>query len=197
MIPSDLSPVHALPSGLCEDPTGEAAALISRMGQGDGTALREIHAMWSPVFLGIATRMLGEPKEASKALKSAFIRIWQRSSGYDPHQSPPFVWAFTILRETCIARLGKQRRPAGNPDLSRPPDLSEDSRVMPLDDWRRLRAALDSLSPEERACLETAVFLGYAHTHASRVPDSKSLTVKACLRRALDKIRNQLSRYEL
>ncbi len=103
-----------------------------------------------------------------------------------------------MLRELCVARLQRQRsyKPlAERPSTAPPhPDIVEDPRVMPLDDWRRLRNALDSLPPEELGCLETAVLLGYARPHPT---DAPSATVKSCLRRALEKIRNQLSRYEL
>lgn len=68
---------------------------------------------------------------------------------------------------------------------------------MAIDDWRRLRAAMDLLPPDERACLESAVFLGYARTRNPEPPDTPSAAVKGCLRRAVDKLRNQLSRYEL
>ena len=43
---------------------------------------------------------------------------------------------------------------------------------MPLDDWKRLRDALESLAPDERDCLETAVFLGYARTRSPGIPST-------------------------
>jgi len=188
-----------MPTGLCEDAAGEATALIARMAQGDGRALEEMFAIWAPVFLGISQRMVSDPQEAGKAVRDAFVRIWRRAADYDPHQSPPFVWAFTILRESCIARLQRRRSRKTPPEAAATTPLreaAEDSRVMPLDDWRRLRAALNSLSPEECDCLETAVFLGYARAN-HRAADSLTTQVKTSLRHALDIIRNQLSRYEL
>lgn len=198
MTEDDLSPIRAMPSGLCEDPSGEATALIGRMAQGDGQALGELFNMWAPVFLGISQRMLGDPKEAAAILRNTFIRMWRSAADYDSHRSPPFVWAFTILRELCIDRLHQRRQPKRpterTPTTPLHSDIVEDPRVMPLDDWRRLRNALDSLPAEELGCLETAVLLGYARPEPT---DPPSATVKPSLRRALDKIRNQLSRYEL
>jgi RNA polymerase sigma-70 factor (ECF subfamily) len=194
-----LSPVHAMPSGLCEDAAGDATALIRRMARSDRQALGEMFAAWGPVFLGIARRMLGDHQEAAKIVHDTFDRIWRRAADYDPHKSPPFVWAFTILRDLCIERI--RRKPRNQPPQTEPATprgiVNEDPGVMPLDDWRRLRTALDSLSAEERECLETAVFLGYARSGGRTPTESPSLTVKACLRRALDLVRNQLSRYEL
>jgi RNA polymerase sigma-70 factor, ECF subfamily len=203
MIETDVGPVHAMPTGLCEDPTGEAAALIGRMAKGDGGALAELYETWSPALLGVACRMLGDRREAEEVLQDTFVRMWHRSADYDPHQSPPFVWAYAVLRGYCIDRLRFRHR--GKRDSSRvvpihlhaPPEKSEDPRVMALDDWRRVRAALDLLSPDERNCIELAVFLEYTHSEISEHLGTPLGTVKNRLRRALDKVRHQLSRYEL
>lgn len=203
MIESDLSPIRALPSGLCEDPTGEAVSLIGRMAKGDGTALAELHGMWSPVLLGISCKMLGDRREAEEVVQDTFVRIWHRSADYDPHQSPPFVWAFAVLRGYCIDRLRFRHRAKRDSSqvvsihVHAPPEKSEDSRVMAIDDWRRVRAALDLLPVDERNCLELAVFLEYTHSEISVHLETPLGTVKNRLRRALEKVRNHLSRYEL
>src|SRR5690606_11970371 len=69
----------AFPAGLGDDRSGEAAALIARMGKEDASALAELHGMWSPVLLGIACRMLGDRREAEEAVQDTFIRMWHRS----------------------------------------------------------------------------------------------------------------------
>ena len=190
-----------MPSGLCEDTTGDTTAMIARMAQGDRQALEELFGSWGPVFLGISQRVFGDRKQAEKVVRDTFVRMWRRSADYDPHKSPPFVWAFTMLRELCIDRLhsqGKSRKISPRaPSMPARHTAAEDPRVMPPDDWQRLRNSLNSLSPEELGCLETAVLLGYARSTAPGQSDTPSATVKTCLRRALDKIRNQLSRYEL
>ena len=67
---------------------------------------------------------------------------------------------------------------------------------MALDDWRRVRAALDCLEPDERACVELAVFLEYTQSEISSELGTPLGTVKNRLRRALGKIRTNLSRNE-
>jgi RNA polymerase sigma-70 factor (ECF subfamily) len=66
-----------------------------------------------------------------------------------------------------------------------------------LDDFRRVRAALDQLPPDERSTLELAVFLDYTHSEIAEPLGSPLSTTKNRLRQALKKIRNHLSRYEL
>jgi RNA polymerase sigma-70 factor (ECF subfamily) len=67
---------------------------------------------------------------------------------------------------------------------------------MMKDDWQRVRAALQILPPDERECLELAVFLEYTHSEISTHLETPLGTVKNRIRRALNKVRNHLSRYE-
>jgi RNA polymerase sigma-70 factor (ECF subfamily) len=204
MIETDLSPIHSLPSGLCEDPSQVASTLLGRMAQDDPAALTELHALWCPVLLGIAFRMLGDFREAEEAILEMWVRIWHGAAEYNPHQSPPFVWAFAILRGVCIERLRSRHR-ASKKDASSAvqiaqmtaPEKPDNSRVMPMDDFRRVRAALNALTSDERCCLELAVFLKYTHSEILKHPETPMGTVKNHLRQALKKMRNHLSRYEL
>ncbi len=198
----DPAPLPTLPLGLGSDRNGEAAALIARMAKEDASALTELHGIWSPILLGIACRMLGDRREAEEAVQDTFVRMWHRSAGYDPKQSPPFVWAFAVMRGYCIDRLRYRHR--GKRDSSRvvpihlhaPPEELEDPRIMALDDWRRVRGVLEGLKADERRCLELAVFLEYTHSEISAKLGTPLGTVKNRLRRALEKVRNQLSRHE-
>ena len=162
--------------GLCEDPSGECASLIARMAKGDGGALAELYDTWSPTLLGVACRMLGNQKEAAAVVQDTFVRLWHRSAEYDPHRSPPFVWAFAVMRGYCTDRL--RFRHLSAKDSSRvvpihvqaPQKLPDDPRVMAVDDWHRVRSALEQLSPDELAALELAVFLEYTHSEVSETP---------------------------
>jgi RNA polymerase sigma-70 factor (ECF subfamily) len=181
------------PSGLCEDLAGEAWALIQRMARGDAAALTALHGMWAPILLGSACRMLGERRGAEEVLCATFEQMWKKAAGFDPHQSPPFVWAFVQMRELVLERLQLH---SGKRDAPHDPWLpsqerSEQIKVMTHDDCRRLRAAMDQLDLEERTCLEHAVFLGFSK------PEKPSANVKNHLRRALEALRIQLSRHEL
>lgn len=184
-----MEPPRNQPSGLCEDAAGEAMALIQRMARGDGAALAVLHGMWAPVLLGAACRMLGDRREADEVLRGTFEMMWKRAEGFDPHQSPPFVWAFVMLRELAMERL-RLRAGKRDPSLS-PHERCEHIKVLTNDDCRRLRAAIDQLDLEDRTCLEHAVFLGYARQ------ETPSAAVKNHLRRALESLRNQLSCHEL
>jgi RNA polymerase sigma-70 factor (ECF subfamily) len=194
MLDVSASPIHALSSGLCEDVNGESLALIRRIARRDPAALADLFANWGPVLLGIACRMLGDRREANDVLHRTFHAIWKRSADYDPHQSPPFVWALVIMRGLAIDRL---RRGNGSRN-ARPPasaNRGENPKTLSSDDCTRLRSAIDQLDPEDRRCLESAVFLDFAS--GAGADTTASVAVKNRLRRALDLLRNQLSRHEL
>lgn len=192
---------NSSPSGLCEDTHGEAAALIRRIAKDDAAALAELHGNWCPAMLGIAHRMVPDPQAAEQAVIDAFARIWQRAGQYDRHQWPPFVWAFGILRACCIERLRQPRRkhPARNPSQPTPvpPERRENPRVMPVEDFRRVRLALDQLAPSERTALEQAVYLAASQAHGGSTRDVLPADFRGKLRDALNKVLSQLSRYEI
>jgi RNA polymerase sigma-70 factor (ECF subfamily) len=202
MIEPEFTPPRKLPATLGEDRTGDAIALIARMAKGDGDALAELYAMWSPTLLGTSVKILGDRHEAEEVVQDAFIRMWHRSADYDPLLSPPFAWAFAMMRGYCIDRLRFRHRSKRDSSrvvplhLHAPAEESEDPQVMMLDDWRRVRAALEALEPNERKCLELAVFLEYTHSEISEHLGTPLGTVKNRLRRALEKVRNQLTRHE-
>ena len=199
---SDFSPLRNPAIELGEDRTGDAVALIGRMAKGDETALAEIYGMWAPVLLGSALRILGDHHEAEEVVQDTFVRIWHRSADYDVRQSPPFAWAFAVMRGYCIDRLRYRHRSKRDSSrvvplhLHTPAEKAEDPQVMAKDDWRRVRSAIDLLGPEERKCLELAVFLEYTQSEISTHLGAPLGTVKNRLRRALDKIRQHLSRHE-
>jgi RNA polymerase sigma-70 factor (ECF subfamily) len=196
MLESVPSPFHDLPSGLCEDGSGEAAGLIQRTARGDGQALLQLHSLWAPTLLGIACRMLGDRRAAADLLRGLFTTIWKNASQYDPHQVPPFVWAFALLRDAAIDKLRRDprlKREAAGPQSER----HEPGKVLGANDCRRLRAALDQLDPEGRIGLEQAVMLEYAGRASGETPPQPSVTAKIRLRQALETVRIQLSRHEL
>lgn len=198
----DFPPLRNPEAAVGEDRMGDAVALIGRMAKGDEAALAEIHGMWAPVLLGSALRILGDHHEAEEAVQDTFVRIWHRSADYDVLQSPPFAWAFAVLRGYCIDRLRYRHR--GKRDSARVVPLhlyalseeTEDPNVMAKDDWRRVRSALDLLDEDERKCLELAVFLEYTQSEISARLGTPLGTVKHRLRRALVKVRQHLSRNE-
>jgi RNA polymerase sigma-70 factor (ECF subfamily) len=199
---SDATPSRVFAYGFDDDRSAEAVILISRMANEDASALSELHGLWSPTLLGTACRILGDRREAEEAVQDTFVRMWHRSADYDPDLSPPFVWAFAVLRGYCIDRLRYRHR--SKRDSSRvvpihlhlPVEETEDPKVMGRDDLRRVKAALDHLTLEERRCMELAVFLEYSHSEISAHLGTPLGTVKNRLRRALEKTRNYLSRHE-
>jgi RNA polymerase sigma-70 factor (ECF subfamily) len=202
--PHDFEPssVAKLPTEFGADPGGEATDLIARMARQDAPALSELHGLWSPTLLGVACRMLGDRREAEEAVQDTFVRLWHRAGDFDPKQSPPFVWAFAVMRGYCIDRLRYRHRSKRDSSrvvpihLHAPPERTEDPRVMAVDDWRRVRSALTQLNKDERSCLELAVFLEYTQSEISSHLGTPLGTVKNRLRRALEKVRTQLSRHE-
>ena len=187
---------HDLPTGLCEDGSGETAALLQRAARGDGQAMVELYGLWAPALLGIACRMLGDRRAADDLLRRVFSAMWHNASQYDPRQMPPFVWAYELLRDAAIDRLRRDSRLKRGP-ASHATGRSDHGKVLAADDCRRLRAALDQLDPESRICLEQAALLEFAVRASGEAPVMAGGSARIRLRQALETVRNHLSRHEL
>lgn len=179
------------------------ASLLFQIGQQDRFAFEQLYRIWSPTLLGIAMRMLGDRQLAEEALQDTFVKVWHGATNYDPAKSKAFVWCFTILRSICIDRIRYQKRKKR--DITKQtswntqsiPEPQMESQILAQDLAHVIRAALHQLPPDERHCLELAVFLEYTHSEISEQLHTPLGTVKNRLRRAMQKLHHLLSGHEL
>ena len=190
----------ASPSSQGED---HVARLLFQVGQQDRFAFDTLYNLWAPTLLGIAMRMLGQRQEAEEVVQDAFVKIWHRAASYDPERSQAFVWCFAIMRSLCIDRIrhhSRQKRDRSMQcsfDTSPAADLPCDPLILSQDTFFAVRNAMKQLPPDERRCLELAVFLEYTHSEISGHLQTPLGTVKNRLRRALEKLKHFLSDHEL
>jgi RNA polymerase sigma-70 factor (ECF subfamily) len=198
--------LHALPEPDAK-PTSQGedhvARLLFQVGQQDRFAFDTLYNLWAPTLLGIAMRMLGQRQEAEEVVQDAFVKIWHRAASYDPERSQAFVWCFAIMRSLCIDRIrhhSRQKRDRSMQcsfETSPAADLPCDPLILSQDTFIAVRNAMKQLPPDERRCLELAVFLEYTHSEISGHLQTPLGTVKNRLRRALEKLKHFLSDHEL
>jgi RNA polymerase sigma-70 factor (ECF subfamily) len=181
----------------------QAAALLRQIARGEHAALEKLYQLWAPTLLGIALRMVKNRSDAEEIMQDAFVRIWNQAKQYTHGQQRPFVWAHMILRGLCIDRIrhmNRQKRRAPGEPPAFPLHLHEepivDSGIIAADLAGSIRQALDSMPAEERRCLELAVFHEFTHQEIQDQLDMPLGTVKGRLRRALESLRQFLSRHE-
>lgn len=134
-------------------------------------------------------RLTGDPEVAADAAQEAFVRLVTRADGIPP---APGAWLFRVATNHARdhartrrrrGRLSFDGRAAGaHGDGAEAPDrMLARARAA-----RRLRAALDGLSPKERQALLMREE-GFLHREIAEALDTTTGSVGTLLRRALEK----------
>ncbi|GAC1352878.1 MAG: sigma-70 family RNA polymerase sigma factor [Polyangiales bacterium] len=174
----------------------EDASLVRAMANGDRAALASLYDRFSPILLSVATRILGQRREAEDLLHDVFLEVWRQASQYDELRGSVRAWMLIRLRSRALDRkksagvtkvvsLGSTRvleeREAVGEDPSAGPDRAT------------LRRALDALPEEQRLVLELGYFEGLSSSEIAVRIGAPIGTVKSRVAAALAKLRGCLS----
>ena len=183
-------------------------ALMPRVAMRDQAAFRQLYDATSRCLLGIIERMLRERAWAEDVLQEAYVGIWNAAPNYSPAKAQPMTWLMTIARHKAMDALRSTRSdrehvlrpaPSAEGDDRGPPDLA-DERIGPLDqlvqavESERLRHCLQALEPQQRQAIALAFHHGLTHAELAAHLRQPLGTVKAWVRRGLQRLRPCLER---
>lgn len=176
-------------------PAWQGTHLLRRIADGDEAALEALHHAIGDRLFSMALHWLRDEGRAKEALQDTLLRIWKRAASYDAARSNPFTWCAMILRGICLDSLRRHRRaPLLLDDGFLPPEPARDG----LDDLffhdtvRRVRAALATLSPDDREALEAALFDPAPIRELAERWQQPPATARTRIHRAMLKIRQLL-----
>jgi len=137
---------------------------------------------------------------AEDVVQEAFLALWRGAARYDGARGSVRSWVLGIVHNRAIDALRRtlvhERRRASDEGLERTMAAEErtDTEAVRNDDARFVRAAMDTLPPDQRRVVELAYFSGYTHTEIAEVVDVPLGTVKGRMRLGLRKLRDELGR---
>lgn len=178
----------SLMDGLCRKRPGAMAALYDRYGA---------------ILFAMCIRSLKDHAEAEDLLMDVFIELWERADRYDAGRGSPRTYIFGVARSRIIDRLrarrsrdvlGRVADSAAQRDGRANPALFDNplSAAMLAESRARVAAALQSLSPDQRAALEMVYFDAMTHVEISQRLDTPVGTIKSRIRQALIQLRKLL-----
>ena len=174
--------------------------LIARTGAGDHAAFAEVYRRTQAHLFGLALRMLGREQAAEDVLQEAFVSIWKNASGYrtriDGQEIQPMTWLIAIVRNKALDALRSRTRrretelpedgelEAGGPAAPSALELfDEAARALKID------ACLQVLEGTHRQSLALAYYQGLSHSEVAAQMGAPLGSVKAWIRRGLDKLK--------
>ena len=130
---------------------------------------------------------------ADDIIQDVMLRVWHSAGQFDPSRASASAWVYRIARNRQIDILRRTARPV--PEALKaedPPDPDASGQLAFDQEARRLRGALDRLSPDQRAVIEQAYMGESSHTEISTATGLPLGTIKSRIRLALDRLRHEL-----
>ncbi len=183
------------------------AALVRAAQQGNQLAFEELVCLYDQSVLRLAVSLVGSEEDARDLYQEAFLKIYRSLGGFR-FECSFYTWVYRIVTNICLDHLRKKAvrkeeqpvvkgedgeamelfervedaRPGANPERSL---LSREVA------WRLERALL-RLTPRERLVFELKHYQGLRLRTISDMLQTTEETVKNCLFRATQKLRNSL-----
>jgi RNA polymerase sigma-70 factor (ECF subfamily) len=176
-----------------EDDTG----LVARMQRRDPQALAELYDRYGRVTYSLILRVVRDGGIAEDLVQETFLRVWNRVHGFDAQKGSIGPWLLAVARNRAIDYLrsagGRERNAVEFEETDRPAlytDMEKD--ILSADNARRIKSAVEKLTPNQRQVIELAYFEGLSQTEMAERMGQPLGTVKTWVRSALKTLRDDL-----
>jgi RNA polymerase sigma-70 factor, ECF subfamily len=189
----------------------EERALIERAQGGDREAFEELVHRYDRDVLRIALNILHKTEDARDVYQEAFLKIYKNLPRFR-FECSFYTWTYRIVTNVCLDHL---RRRSSRPEDQAPelasnrngdpmpgdffdrqqdqgPDSDPERSMRGIEITRRIRSALDRLTPRERMVFEMKHYQGLKLRDIGDALGTTEETVKNSLFRATRKLRAQL-----
>jgi RNA polymerase sigma-70 factor (ECF subfamily) len=175
--------------------TDFAVLIVAVARQRDQKAFATLFAHFAPRVKTLALRLGAAPARAEELAQETLLTVWHKASLFDPAGASAAGWIYRIARNLLIDAARRDVRESSHlPDAGDGGDevLPPDRIAVAREDERRVRAALTTLSDEQRQVLKLSFFEEKAHAEIAAELRLPLGTVKSRLRLAMKRLRELL-----
>ena len=181
-------------------PESDWAALVDSIAAGDQLALHALYERAHRIVFTLAVRITANPETAEEVTLDVFHDVWRTAARYDPEDGTVLGWIMNQARSRAIDRLRfdgrKKRTDTGQAQPEGEPAADPFDVLALRQQADGLRAALSTLTSNERQAIETTFFGGLTHAEAAVRLDQPLGTIKTRIRSGLHKLRSALASEE-
>ena len=178
----------------------DLARWLARVALGDRGAFEQVYRATCAHLLGVALRISQRRDRAEDALQEAFVNVWHRAGSFDASVASPMTWLINIVRNKAIdmQRSGKTERARTGELDDEALAVAADESQQPQHLWQaslerlHIDACMAALGASQRQALALAYYRGLAHAEIAETLNAPLGTVKAWVRRGLDKLQGCL-----
>ncbi|MEM7744298.1 MAG: sigma-70 family RNA polymerase sigma factor [Pseudomonadota bacterium] len=170
--------------------------LIARIAEDrDRDAFAELFRRFAGRVKAFMMRGGMDPLQAEDIAQEVMVSVWRRADSFDPGRARAVTWIYTIARNRRIDLIRRQSRPEADPnDPLFVPDPEPDPATLlaAADRDAHVRAALESLPPDQLMVVQLAFFGGLTHSEIAEQLAAPIGTVKSRLRLSFARLRSAL-----
>ncbi|WP_328394432.1 RNA polymerase sigma factor [Nocardia sp. NBC_00416] len=164
----------------------DTVTLVSRARDGDIRAYEQLVVRFQAQMFRLASKMLADRGEAEDVVQEVFLGAWRRLHQLDDDAA--FVgWLYRMTTNRCLNVI-RARRPQVDVDLdtteSPRSDIQPEQAVQVRTQLEALNAALQELTPEQRACWLLRELHGLAYAEIGEIVGANSDAVRGRIARA-------------
>jgi len=170
---------------------------MRRICEGDDAGLAELYDRYGRVTFSLIVRVVRDAGIAEDLVQETFLRVWNRVHGFDAQSGSIGPWLLAVARNRAIDYLrsagGRERNAVEYEETDHPAlycDMEKD--ILSSDSARRVKSAVEKLSPNQRQVIELAYFEGLSQTEMAERMGQPLGTVKTWVRAALKNLRDEL-----
>jgi RNA polymerase sigma-70 factor (ECF subfamily) len=178
-------------------PEQDWVRLVQSVAVGDQLALHALFERAHRVVFTLIMRITANRETAEELTIDVFHDVWRRASRYDAANGTVLGWIMNQARSRAIDRLrfeSRQKR-SGNGEVEPLVEAAADPHDMLelQEQGEALRAALATLTVNERQAIEATFFAGLTHAEAAARLNQPLGTIKTRIRSGLHKLRQTLA----
>lgn len=191
--------------------TRSLQALIAGAAQGDHASFARIYERTHTHLFGVAVRILGQGQAAEDVLQEAYVSIWKSAAGYrsevDGQPIQPMTWLIAIVRNKALDayRSRARRKETGLPEsgdvdgedtentATAAPAPSAAQLFEQATEALHIEGCMNALEGSYRQSLALAYYQGLSHTEVAAQMGAPLGSVKAWIRRGLEKLKGCLA----
>lgn len=176
----------------------EDASLVTRVAEGDSTALEALYERYGRVAYSLARRILGDEQLAQDVVQEVFLTVWRDAIKFDASRGKVATWLLTMTHHRAVdsvrkeENLRKRREPADVLEFT-DSGVRVDEEVWSGVKRDRVRDALGSLPDVQREALGLAYFGGYTQREIAKLTDTPLGTVKTRMLAGMRRMRDTLA----
>ena len=178
----------------------DLARWLARVALRDRAAFEQVYRATCTHLLGVAFRILNQRERAEEVLQESFMNVWHNAAGFNATVATPMTWLINIVRNKAIdaLRSGKTERGStialDDEAMAVAADEAQQPQHLLEQSFTRLKidACMADLSAAQRQALALAYYRGMVHTEIAESIGAPLGTVKAWVRRGLDRLKGCL-----